>query len=481
MKMMTRTVSIALVLTITATTAAFAQKQKASAKGAKAAAAPAPAPAVASVPPQMAAAGIRVTGLGLGANGSELKPFNESPGTAVVVAIQPPKGSGIVSIDDHGSKLDAFNDDKGESLLEEGRVGPFPKIAEDGSAALVELEVRARPSAGASAVSVQGTIALTLAGGSKPVRAANVKLDANQTFKIGATTLTITDPKVEDESTQFTVNLPRSLLTTIREIRFFDAKNAPLEGQRRGSGYFNEKAELELEVKTKEKAVSIEFELWQNLKTGKFPFNLQAGLGVAAGSRGTPDGAAAGDKAGASTLAVTKIEAAATKADGPPPAVGANEGAETVDAVLKQMQASALAGKGSQVLSVIYPSERAEYAQEVAMMLAFLPMGSMDDQKAADAMTKELDAFFDKHHVKPPFSRDPAELFKGVDLNVFVSDAFGFIKSHAKKGDKAADMLPVPQGKAENLKVTGDTAVATLNGKDMNFSKIGARWFIRLK
>ena len=79
------------------------------------------------------------------------------------------------------------------------------------------------------------------------------------------------------------------------------------------------------------------------------------------------------------------------------------------------------------------------------------------------------------------FRRSPAELFKGVDLNAFVSDSFAFIKTHAKKGSKPADMLPVPAGKPENVKMTGDSAVATLNGKEVNFSKISGRWFIRLK
>src|SRR5204863_1746065 len=125
-----------------------------------------------------------------------------------------------------------------------------------------------------------------LAGGSKPFKAGSVRREAGQTFKIGATTLTISDPKADDEATEFTVNLPRSLLTTIRAIKFYDARNAPLEGRRRGSGYFNEKAELELSVKTKEKVIGIEFELWQNLKDAKYPFSVQAGLGVAAGAGG---------------------------------------------------------------------------------------------------------------------------------------------------------------------------------------------------
>ena len=478
MKTITSGITIALALALAAVPAAAQGKQTKGKRPAASAKPPAPAKASAAPaakPPQITAVAIRVTGLGLGANGTELKPFNESPGTSVALAVEAPKGSGIVEVDDDGSKLEAFTDDKGQNLMEEARVGPFPHVTQDGSAALVEVEVRARPSAGASSVSVQGALAMTLAGGSKPFRAANVKLDAGQTFKIGTTTLTISDPKAEDDETTFTVNLPRSLLTSIREVHFFDAKNEPIEGRRTGSGYFNEKAELELAVKSKEKVLTIEFDLWQNLKLTKVPFSIEAGLGVASGGRAV-DTTVANDKP-----AAAQDPPAQRKPEGPPPAVSAGEGAESVEAVVKQLQSAAAAGKGAQVLSVIYPTERGDYAQGVAVALAFLPMASMDDQKAADALEKELDAFFAKHNVKPPFNKEPAELFKGVDLNAFVSDSFAFIKSHAKKGDNPNDMLPVPSGKAEDVKVNGDTATATLGGKDVNFSKISGRWFIRLK
>ena len=461
-------------LAIAAPAGAQGSAQRPAAKGAARPATPAAAPAAAM--PQITVAGLRVAGPGIGANGTEVKPFMESPGTTVVLAIQAPKGNGIVDIDDHASKLDVISDDKGASLLEEARVGPFPKITEDGSAALVELEVRARPSAGTASVSAQGTIAMTLAGGSKPIRAANVKMDANQTFKIGATTLTIAEAKVEDEATRLTVNLPRSLLTTIREIRFFDAKNAPLEGHRRGSGYFNEKAELELEVKTKDKAFAIEFEVWQNLRTVKAPFKLEAGLGFAAGPR-----AASTDGAGSSSDQGAKAPPAAKKADGPPPAITAADGAASVDAVLKQMQTSAAAGKGAALLAVVYPTERTTYAQMLTMAMAMMPLGLMSDEKASTALQKDLDAFFDSHKLKPPFMRDDADdLFKGVDVNQFVNDAFAFMKAHAKKGENpTADF--VPQGKLSDVKIDGDTATAQVGDKPITFSKINTKWFIRLK
>ncbi len=430
-------------------------------------------PQAPSTPPQISATGIRIAGPGLGANGTELRPFNDAPGTVVVLAIQAPRGSGIVEIDSHASKLDAFSDDKGQSLLEEGRVGSFPKISEDGSAALVEVEVRGRPSAGAASVTVQGSLAMTLATGSKPVRAAAVRLETGQTFKVGTTALTVGETTTEEESTKVTFGLPRSLLNTIREVRFFDAKNAAIESRRTGSGYFNEKAQLEFDVKTKSRTVTVEFELWQNSRAAKVPFNVQAGLGVAAGAR--PSGSV--EAPGARTDPGTK------KPDtpAPPPVVGPTDGADSVQAVVKQLQSAALAGKGAQALAVIYPTDRGAFGQGVAMALALLPMTSMDNPKAADQVQKQLDAFFARHKLEPPFLREPDELFKGVDLAAFVSDALAFLKAQAKKGDKAADMLPIPSGRPENVRITGDTAVATLGGHEIKFTRLSGRWFIRLE
>ena len=39
----------------------------------------------------------------------------------------------------------------------------------------------------------------------------------------------------------------------------------------------------------------------------------------------------------------------------------------------------------------------------------------------------------------------------------------------------------MPTGKPENVKITGDTAVASLKDKDVTFTQISGRWFIHLK
>ncbi len=414
---------------------------------------------------------MRVVGVGLGANGSELRAFNERPGTAVALAIQAPPGTGIVEIDAHASKLDAFSDDKGQSLLEEGRVGSFPKIAEDGSAALVEIEVQARPSVGAASVTAQGSLTMTLAGGSKPQRLPNIRLEANRPLKLGTATITITDATTEEESTKITFGLTRQVMNTIRTVRFFDAKSAPIEARRTGSGYFNDKAEMGYSAKTTEKVVSVEFDVWQNLRVVKVPFTIQAGLGLAPGGR----------PAASDAPASGKEDARASVPDNrPPPEISPTEGAASVDAVVKQLQTAAAAGKAGGLLSVIYPYDRAEFGLAVAMILAFLPLSHMDDPKAGEKVQKDLDALYAKHQIKPPLARSAADVFKTVDLTAFLTDAIAFFKSQAKKGDPA-EFLPVPKGRLQNVKITGDTAVATLQEKEVKFTKVSGRWFIRLE
>jgi hypothetical protein len=434
-------------------------------------AAPPPAPAL----PQISPIGVRVVGVGLGANGSELRAFNERPGTTVALGIQAPAGAGIVEIDGHGSKVDAFSDDKGQSLLEEGRIGPFPKIAEDGSAALVEIEVQARPSTGAVSVNAQGSLSMTLANGSKPQRIPNVRLEANRAMKVGTATITITGAKTEGESTSVTLGLTRSVMNTIRTVRFFDAKGSPIESRRTSSGYMNDKAELEFNVQTKDPTVSVEFDVWQNPRAVKVPFSIQAGLGLAPGGRPPATTATEG-------TASTKDDGRGSRpANRPPPVITPGEGAESIDAVVKQLQTAAAAGKAGPILSVIYPDDRAGFAQGIAMVLTFSTLSHMDDAKVAEKSQKDIDALFARQKVEPPFNRDPAESFKNVNLVSFVGEALTHLRNQVKKGEDPAGALPIPKGKPQNIKITGDSAVAQLEGHDIKFTRAGGRWFIRLE
>ncbi|HEY8180927.1 MAG TPA: hypothetical protein VII32_01715, partial [Thermoanaerobaculia bacterium] len=419
--------------------------------------------------PKVSVAGIRVIGGGLGANGSEIHAFGEQhPGTAVGLAIEVPEGNAIIDIDNHGSRLDTLTDNKGRSLLEEGRFGPFPKISEDKSAAMVEVEARGRPSAGASSITLKGNVALTMASGSKPTRIANMRLEEGRTMKVGDTTITVKTVKAGDDSTELTFALPRSFMNSIHAVRFFDSKGAAIESSRSGSGYMNEAAEVQYDVKSKVKTVAVEFDVWQNIREVKVPFNLTAGLAI--GGESTSAAAPATQPARASTPART--------APSIPP--GPDDGAASIDAVLSQMQSAGPAGKGKEFLAVIYPDDRGTFGQGLAMGLTFSVLANMNDQKATEKAQKEIDALFKKYKVKTPLNKEPSVIFKDTDLPAFVSEGLIYLKNHAPKGQSGADVLPIPKGKAEGVKMDGDSATASVGGKDIKFARINNKWFIRL-
>jgi hypothetical protein len=423
--------------------------------------------------PQISVAGIRVIGNGLGANGSELHAFGDHPGTSVGLAIQAPEGSGIVEIDDNASRIDAFTDSKGRSLLEEGRFGSFPKISDDRAAAMVDVEVHGRPSAGASSVNVKGSVAMSLAGGSKPARIANVRLEAGRTMKLGNVTISLKSVTPGDESTDVSLALPRSLMNSIRAVRFFDSKGEPVETQRTSSGYINDAAEIGFDLKGKEKVVTAEFEVWQNIRQIKVPFNVSAGIALG------------GDSAPAA-VATTPAGRSSTPADSPVrrnevPTItpGPNEGAASADAALNQIHTALAAGKGRDLLALIYPDDRANFGVVIATTVVFSTLAHMDDPKAAEKAQKEVDALIVKHKLNMPLNKTPAEIFKNSDLAAFVTDAIAFLKTHLPKDkDVASAMLP-PKG-AKNITVDGDSAVAKMGNTDVKFVRVNNKWFMRV-
>ncbi|HET7746138.1 MAG TPA: hypothetical protein VFM29_02490 [Vicinamibacteria bacterium] len=224
-------------------------------------------------------AGVRIIGPGYGEDGTELRAFNESPGLALALAVKAPGKTGIVDIDEDKCSIETVTDDKGTNLMEEARFGSFPKVSKDGSVGMVDLEVRVRPAAGSSMVKATGSLVYMAATGTKPVKA-KVGLENGKTFKIGTTTVTVDGVTVEEGRTNLTFKLPKSTMLTIKDVRFLDDAGQPLEGNRMGSGWMNDQAEMSFALQTAAKTATFEFDVWQGVKENTVPFTVQAGLGL---------------------------------------------------------------------------------------------------------------------------------------------------------------------------------------------------------
>jgi hypothetical protein len=240
----------------------------------KAKATPTPATAV----PTVSVGGIRIVAPGVGEEGTEIRAFNESPGTALALFIRVTGGAGIVEIDEDKSALNALTDDTGANLLEEARFGPFPKVTKDGSTGMVEVETRARPSAGANSITAEGAVVFTSSSGTKTQKVPNLKLEAGKVFKVGTSTVTIGDLTTEGEYGTLTLKLPRTALLTIREFRFKDPKGQAIPADRMGSGWMGDDAEISFRLPAAVKAANVELDVWQNLKEQSAAFTLKVGL-----------------------------------------------------------------------------------------------------------------------------------------------------------------------------------------------------------
>jgi hypothetical protein len=272
--MKTRLVTLTLLAAVVATAPLGAQTRKPAAKPAAAAPTPPPGP-----PPEISVVGIRIVGAGLGKNREEIRAFNERPGIAVAIAIKMAPGQGIVELDEDNCLLTSVTDDAGTDLGEQAEYGSFPKTSDDGSVGMIEIESRLRPAATATAIMAEGTLVFSASPGSKPTKIANVKLEKGKTFKLGATTITLSEV-TPGEDTTIELALPRSVLNSIRDIRFLKADGTALEADRTGRGYMNDDASMSYRIKGAGPAVTIEVDQWQGLREQKVPFKIKTGLAL---------------------------------------------------------------------------------------------------------------------------------------------------------------------------------------------------------
>lgn len=228
--------------------------------------------------PQVVVGGIQIVKVAMPKDDMFARPFNSDNGTTLVLWIRMPAGQGLIDIDEDASVLESFVDDKGTDLG--GRFGSFPDTFEDGTGGLLDVTSTGQPAAGATRLSAQGTAALVVATGTKPLRIASLRIENGRTIRIGAATATIDDVKTEDANVTFQLKLPRQTMETIKALRFLDAKGEPVEGRVQGRGYSNDAGEMYLSVPASVKTPTLEFDVWQGRRELKIPFKVQATVSI---------------------------------------------------------------------------------------------------------------------------------------------------------------------------------------------------------
>jgi hypothetical protein len=240
--------------------------------------APAPRNTATGKEPEIVVGGVLVVKVVVPDNDFSAKPFHEDNGTKIVLWVKMPAGQGLIEIDEDASLLENVGDDKGTNIG--GKFGSFPQEFKDGSGGIIEIESTGFAAPGATALLAEGSVAMTVATGTRKTRVANVRLQNDATFRFGQTTITVAEVETQGDTQTFTLKMPRQTMTALKGVEMLDVKGQPIEGSRTSSSYFNDAAEMGLRVKTAAKTLTLEFDAWQGLRTIKVPFKVKAGLGL---------------------------------------------------------------------------------------------------------------------------------------------------------------------------------------------------------
>lgn len=242
---------------------------------------------VAAQSPTAEFSGIQIIAQSYGDGNDALRPFQAfDDGIKVAILVKSESG-GITALDlEKGSTVESFTDDKGTKLLKastfKNGFGSFPKISEDGKAAMVTVEGTERPAAGASTITVKGKVGVTMATKKETVKGGKVAAKA----KLVCGTLNLTVQELEKSGSGVSVELqaPESL-DQIAEIRWLDAAGKALEADRNGSSRmgFGNKMTYSQSWSVKGTPATIEFVRWTDMKAVSVPFSFEIGFGAKAG------------------------------------------------------------------------------------------------------------------------------------------------------------------------------------------------------
>ena len=228
--------------------------------------------------PEIVVGGIQIVKVAVTDNDLSAKPFHQDNGTKIVLWVKMPAGQGLIEIDEDASLLQSVGDDKGTNIG--GKFGSFPQEFKDGTGGIIEIASTGFAAPNAMALLAEGSVAMTVATGTRKTRVANVRLVNDAKFTFGQTPIVVSDVETEGDSQTFSLKLSRQAMTSIKGVVFLDAKGQPIEGRRTSTGYMNDAGEMGFTVKTAAKTLTLEFEAWQGLNTIKVPFKVKAGLGV---------------------------------------------------------------------------------------------------------------------------------------------------------------------------------------------------------
>ena len=241
-------------------------------------------------PVKATVAGVRVVRDSHGEKFGGLSAFNTQKGATLALMLRSSQGA-IIAIDSRESKLDSFTDDKGTKLDVKGQfgrggIGSFPRISDDGKAAVVEIQGGAIPAKGSVKLQAKGMLKVTVASDKKSIKSKPVKVGKDAVVKIGEnyqfTMKKVGKPNFGDNVLQIDLEIKKRI-DEVADIKFYTADGKPIEAKGAGSssgGFGNNwTVTKSFSFAKKHASIIVELDYWSKKKILAVPFDISAGVG----------------------------------------------------------------------------------------------------------------------------------------------------------------------------------------------------------
>lgn len=225
----------------------------------------------------------------------QLKPHGVESGTQINVLVSGFESS-VIKLDAEASNVDTFVDSTGHDLTKAPKddaprrfggdqtIGPFPKISEDGTKLVAQLQGRGIPKPGADAVTIDGTLVVLTATGTQDHKSDAFNPADKPTLTLGGEKITVQGVKPSDwEEGKFSLSL--GMTTDIRDrikaIKLLDDQGKELADGPSSTMTMNKSVTMNLTCDAEPKSAVLSVVMYKDLQTVKVPVRLTVGLGLA--------------------------------------------------------------------------------------------------------------------------------------------------------------------------------------------------------
>jgi len=204
-------------------------------------------------------------------------PYGTSDMTTLTFAVSVPKKA-LLGVDLEGSKVEKFEDDKGNSLITDRAFFQQQQVAVDRSSMMVGVFVyNKRPGKGATKLTLKGELSAAYGTEEKSEEMKKVKFEAKATAKAGDFEVTVTQEKggFGIEGPVFSL---KSKTRAIKSVLVKDGDGKELEVQAYGTLGFGDNWTSNYAVKKEVKEGSIKVTYFSKEEKVKVPIDLTVGL-----------------------------------------------------------------------------------------------------------------------------------------------------------------------------------------------------------